>query len=329
MTSGLWELVLKGVWTTVQLLVFSGLLATAVAFVVGIARTHRLWIVRFLAGFYTEVFRGTSALVMIFWVFFVLPVAFGWQLVPLWAGTLALGLTYGAYGTEIVRGALNAVDPAQQEGGVALSFTPWQRMRLILLPQAIPEMIPPFSNLLIELLKGTALVSVMGMGDLTFSANLVRLALQQGAEIYTYILLIYFVIAFALTRLMRGLEKKLKAGIGKGAREHRVPARPDRGRRRWCLVKWDWNAVSDFMPYFWDGLKVTLQILVLGSLISFVLGLVWALLTRTPTLPTLEQTRAGGTPWCAGRSGSSPSSSGTPRCWSNSSSSSTCCPSGG
>lgn len=216
MTSGLWELVLKGVWTTVQLLVLSALLATAVAFVVGIARTHRLWIVRFLAGLYTEVFRGTSALVMIFWVFFVLPVAFGWQLVPLWAGTLALGLTYGAYGTEIVRGALNAVDPAQQESGVALSFTPWQRMRLILLPQAVPEMIPPFCNLLIELLKGTALVSVMGMGDLTFSANLVRLALQQSAEIYTYVLLIYFVIAFALTRLMRGLEKKLKAGIGKG-----------------------------------------------------------------------------------------------------------------
>jgi polar amino acid transport system permease protein len=77
-------------------------------------------------------------------------------------------------------------------------------------------MIPSFCNLLIELLKGTALVSVMGMGDLTFSANLVRLALQQSAEIYTYVLLIYFVIAFALTRLMRGLEKKLKAGIGKG-----------------------------------------------------------------------------------------------------------------
>ncbi|MGW5371878.1 ectoine/hydroxyectoine ABC transporter permease subunit EhuC [Streptomyces sp. NPDC004009] len=215
MTSGLWDLVLKGIWTTVQLLVLSALLATAVSFVVGVARTHRLWIVRFLAGFYTEVFRGTSALVMIFWVFFVLPVAFGWQLVPLWAGTLALGLTYGAYGSEIVRGALNAVDPAQQEGGIALSFTPWQRLRLITLPQAVPEMIPSFSNLLIELLKGTALVSVMGMGDLTFSANLVRLALQQSAEIYTYVLLIYFAIAFVLTRLMRGLEKRLKAGVGK------------------------------------------------------------------------------------------------------------------
>ncbi|MFE2097141.1 ectoine/hydroxyectoine ABC transporter permease subunit EhuC [Streptomyces sp. NPDC059468] len=217
MTSGLWELVLKGVWTTVQLLVFSALLAGAVSFAVGVARTHRLWIVRFLAGFYTEVFRGTSALVMIFWVFFVLPVAFGWQLVPLWAGTLALGLTYGAYGSEIVRGALNAVDPAQREGAIALSLTPWQRLRLVLLPQAVPEMIPSFCNLLIELLKGTALVSVMGMGDLTFSANLVRLALQQSAEIYTYVLLIYFAIAFVLTRLMRSLEKRLKAGVGKDA----------------------------------------------------------------------------------------------------------------
>ncbi|MFF8945372.1 ectoine/hydroxyectoine ABC transporter permease subunit EhuC [Streptomyces sp. NPDC014864] len=217
MTTGLWELVLKGAWTTLQLLVLSALLAAAVSFLVGMARTHRRRLVRFLAGFYTEVFRGTSALVMIFWVFFVLPLAFGWQLVPLWAGTLALGLTYGAYGSEIVRGALKSVDPAQREGGVALSFTPWQRMRLILLPQAVPEMIPSFSNLLVELLKGTSLVSVMGMGDLAFSGNLVRLALQESAQIYTYVLLIYFVIAFLLTRLMRGLEKRLKAGVGKGA----------------------------------------------------------------------------------------------------------------
>ncbi|MET8163049.1 ectoine/hydroxyectoine ABC transporter permease subunit EhuC [Streptomyces sp. NPDC057456] len=213
MTSGLWELVLRGIWATVQLLVFSALLGAAVSFLVGIARTHRLWIVRFLAGFYTEVFRGTSALVMIFWVFFVLPPAFGWQLVPMWAGTLALGLTYGAYGAEIVRGGLQAVDPAQREGGIALGFTPGQRMRKILLPQAVPEMIPPFSNLLVELLKGTALVSVMGMGDLAFSGNLVRLALQESAEIYTYVLLIYFVIAFLLTRVMRGLENHLKAGV--------------------------------------------------------------------------------------------------------------------
>ncbi|MGW0841517.1 ectoine/hydroxyectoine ABC transporter permease subunit EhuC [Streptomyces sp. NPDC002787] len=215
MTPGLWELVLRGVWVTLQLLVFGALLAAAVSFVVGVARTHRRWIVRFVAGLYTEVFRGTSALIMIFWVYFVLPLAFGWQLVPMWAGVLALGLTYGAYGAEIVRGALTAVDPAQREGGIALSFTPWQRMRLILLPQAVPEMIPPFANLVVELLKGTALVSVMGMGDLAFSGSLVRLALQESVEIYAYLLVIYFVIAFLLTRAMRVLERRLKARVGK------------------------------------------------------------------------------------------------------------------
>ncbi|MFI6873021.1 ectoine/hydroxyectoine ABC transporter permease subunit EhuC [Streptomyces sp. NPDC050400] len=215
MTSGLWEhWVLPGIWITIQLTIYSAALATVVAFGVGMARTHRLWIVRFVAGVYTEIFRGTSALVLMFWIFFVLPQIAGWSLVPMWAAVLALGLSYGAYGAEIVRGALNAVAPAQREAGVALSFTPWQRMRLILLPQAVPEMIPPFSNLLIELLKGTALVSLLGIGDVSFAAYLVRLATTESAEIYSLTLVIYFVIAFLLTRGMRALERKTKAGIG-------------------------------------------------------------------------------------------------------------------
>ncbi|NGO68882.1 ectoine/hydroxyectoine ABC transporter permease subunit EhuC [Streptomyces boncukensis] len=215
MTSGLWELVLKGIWITVQLTVFSSALALAVAFAFGILRTHRLWIVRFLAGCYIEVFRGTSALVFMFWIFFVLPLMFSYQLVPMWAAVLALGLTYGAYGAEVVRGALQAVAPAQREAGVALSFTRGQQLRKILIPQAWPEMIPPFNNLSIELLKGTALVSIMGVGDTAFAANLVRLALQESAEIYTYTLLIYFVLAFVISRGMRALERKAKAGIGR------------------------------------------------------------------------------------------------------------------
>ncbi|WP_274558949.1 ectoine/hydroxyectoine ABC transporter permease subunit EhuC [Streptomyces spiramyceticus] len=215
MTAGLWtHWILPGIWITIQLTVYSAALATVVAFGIGMARTHRSRFVRFLAGFYTEVFRGTSALVLMFWLFFVMPGLFGWALVPMWAAVLALGLSYGAYGAEVVRGALNSVSPAQREAGVALSFTPWQRMRLILLPQAVPEMIPPFNNLLIELLKGTALVSLLGVADTSFAAYLVRLATQESAEIYTVTLGIYFVLAFVLTRGMRALERKTKAGIG-------------------------------------------------------------------------------------------------------------------
>ncbi|WP_405598051.1 ectoine/hydroxyectoine ABC transporter permease subunit EhuC [Streptomyces sp. NBC_01410] len=215
MTAGLWQnWVLPGIWITVQLLVYSAVLAAFVAFAVGIARTHRSRFVRFLAGFYTEIFRGTSALILMFWLFFVLPPLLGWQLVPMWAAVLALGLSYGAYGAEVVRGALNSVAPAQREAGVALSFSPWQRMRLILLPQAVPEMIPPFCNLLVELLKGTALVSLLGVGDVSFAAYLVRLATQESAQIYTISLVIYFVLAFVITRSMKALEKKTKRNIG-------------------------------------------------------------------------------------------------------------------
>lgn len=220
-SAGLWELLLRGVWITVQLTVYSAALGAVVAFVVGLARTHRLWIVRFLSGAYFEIFRGTSALVLMIWVFFVVPLTLGWQLVPMWAAVLTLGCTYGAYGSEIVRGAVAAVPPAQTEAGVALGFTPAQRLRKIVLPQAWPEMVPPFNNLLIELLKGTALVSVLGVGDITFAAQLVRNATGESAPVYTVILVMYFVLAFLLTRVMRLVERRAKACVGRSA-----PARP-------------------------------------------------------------------------------------------------------
>jgi polar amino acid transport system permease protein len=231
MTAGLWELLLKGVWVTVQLTFLGALLGAAVAFTIGIARTARLWIVRFLAGFYLEVFRGTSALVLMFWLFFVLPPFLGWQLVPMWAATLALGLTYGAYGSEIVRGAIAAVPPAQREAAVALGFTPLQRMRRVILPQAVPGMLPPFGNLLIELLKATALVSIMGVGDIAFGAQLVRLATGESSKVYAIILAMYFVLAFVLTRGMRLLERRAKARVGQGPDRGGPPAgRPPTGR---------------------------------------------------------------------------------------------------
>ncbi|MFE6687987.1 ectoine/hydroxyectoine ABC transporter permease subunit EhuC [Streptomyces sp. NPDC057743] len=213
-TWGLWQLLFRGVWVTVQLTVYSAALAAVVAFGIGLARTHRRWLVRFLSGAYFEIFRGTSALILMFWVFFVLPLGFGWQLAPMWAAVLTLGLTYGAYGSEVVRGAIAAVPAAQREAAVALSFSPAQELRKVVLPQAWPGMVPPFNNLLIELLKGTALVSILGVGDIAFGAALVRNATTQSAPVYTIILVMYFVLAFALTRGMRAVERRAKAGVG-------------------------------------------------------------------------------------------------------------------
>lgn len=215
MTSGMFTTwFLPGIWITIQVTVYSAALAAVVSFLVGVLRTSDIWIVRFLSGFYFEIFRGTSALVLMFWMVFAVPLLLGWQLLPMWAGVSALGLTYGAYGSEVVRGALAAVAPAQREAGIALSFTKMQRLRRIELPQAWPEMVPPFNNLLIELLKGTALVSTITVADMLFAANLIRLGEKESAPVYTLILVIYFLLAFALTRGMRALERQAKAGIG-------------------------------------------------------------------------------------------------------------------
>jgi polar amino acid transport system permease protein len=215
MTAGLWtHWVLPGIWITVQLTVYSAALAAVIAFALGIGRRSPRWPVRLLSAIYVEVFRGTSALVLMFWLFFVVPLAFRIQLVPMWAAVLALGLSYGAYGAEIVRGALLAVPVGQREAATALSFSPWQQLWRVLLPQALPEMIPPFTNLLIELLKGTALVSAVSVADISFAAQLSRLATGKSLQIYGIVLAIYFVLAFAITRVMRVVERRAKASVG-------------------------------------------------------------------------------------------------------------------
>lgn len=224
MTEGMFDnYFLPGIWITVQVTLYSAALAAAVAFLVGTLRTSRLWIVRFVAGCYFEIFRGMSALVLMFWLVFSVPLMLRWQFVPLYAGVLALGLTYGAYGSEVVRGALAAVPTAQREAGVALGFTRFQRLRRIELPQAWPEMLPTFNNLLIELMKGTAMVSTIMVADLTYAGNLVRIGSNDSAPVYTLLLVLYFVFAFVLTRGMRVLERHAKAGVGQA---------PPRGRRR-------------------------------------------------------------------------------------------------
>ncbi|WP_049576277.1 ectoine/hydroxyectoine ABC transporter permease subunit EhuC [Streptomyces sp. SBT349] len=228
MTEGMFDnYFLPGMWITVQVTIYSAALAAVVALVIGTLRTSRLWVVRFVSGVYFELFRGMSALILMFWLVFAVPLMFRWQFVPMFAGVLALGLTYGAYGSEVVRGALAAVPAAQREAGIALGFTRFQRLRRIELPQAWPEMVPPFNNLLIELLKGTALVSTIMVADLTYAGNLVRIGSSESAPVYTLLLVIYFAFAFLLTRGMRIVERYAKAGVGQA---------PPRGGGLWSRL---------------------------------------------------------------------------------------------
>lgn len=199
---------LSGLLVTLEVTAGGAVLALVMAFAGGLGRLSRAGPVRALAGAYVETFRGTSALVQLFWVFFVLPF-FGISLQPLTAGILVLGLNIGAYGAEVVRGAIQAVPVEQREAAVALNLPPARTLWGIVIPQALPVMVPPAGNLLIELLKSTALVSLITLGDLTFAAQALRADTLRTPEIFSLVLLLYFAVALVLSRGMRRLEGRL------------------------------------------------------------------------------------------------------------------------
>jgi polar amino acid transport system permease protein len=201
-------LLLNGLLITLALTAVGMVLTVVVAFAAGLCRMSRRRWLRWPAGVFIEVFRGTSMLVQLFWLFFALPF-FGVQLVPFAAAVLALGLNEGAYGAEIVRGAINALPRGQREGAIALSLTPFQRMRFVILPQAIPAMIPPFGNVFVDLLKNTSLVSLVTVADLTFRAQMVRSTTGATAAVFGTILVLYFVAAYVLSLGSNWLERRM------------------------------------------------------------------------------------------------------------------------
>lgn len=201
---------IQGAGITIQLTLVSAALALGMALVAGLARLSPLWPLRFVGGVYVEVFRGTSVLVQLFWFYFALPL-FGIRLDAFSAGVLALGLNVGAYGAEVVRGAILSVPKGQTEAAIALNFTPWQRMRRVVLPQAFVLMLPPFGNQLIELLKATALVSLITIPEMTFQGLTLRQTTGRTNEIFLWLLVLYFAVAYPLTLGVRWIERRVGA----------------------------------------------------------------------------------------------------------------------
>lgn len=202
--------ILGGLPITLAVMAVSAVAAGILAFAAGLTRAVGGPFARTVAAVYVEFFRGTSLLVQLFWFFYALPLL-GISLGPFVAGTLAIGLNMGAYGAEIVRGCFLNVAKGQREAARALGLRRHQSIALIELPQAFRTMIPPFGNLLIELLKSTSIVSLVTLSDLTFRAYQANQTLFRTTEIFALILVVYFVlsllISFAMGRLSRRYAK--------------------------------------------------------------------------------------------------------------------------
>jgi len=202
---------LSGAAVTVEVMVYSTIVAAVLSFLFGFMKLSSIKLLRLIANIYIEVFRGTSLLVQLFWLYFALPLL-GIQLSAMVAGVLAIGLNYGAYGAEVVRSAIQSIPKQQIEATIALNMTVRQKYQKVILPQAIRLMIPTFGNLLIELLKGTALVSLVTLSDLTFQAMSLQTATMETTKIFTLLLIFYFIIAYPLTLMVKWLERKYTVG---------------------------------------------------------------------------------------------------------------------
>jgi len=207
--------ILSGTLVTMLLTVLATLLAVAVALAAGLMRMSRNGFVSGVATVYIEIFRGTSLLVQLYWIFFVLPL-FGITLEKFTAGFVAVGMNLGAYGAELVRGAILSVPKGQWEAALALNMSPARRMRRVILPQALLIMLPSWGNLLIELLKGTALVALIAVADLMFQVKQINGTTFLSAQTFGTALIIYYVIArFMITPFMRWLERFMQRMVGR------------------------------------------------------------------------------------------------------------------
>jgi polar amino acid transport system permease protein len=210
--SGYLGLILQGALITIELTLMGSVLALIMAFLAGLGRLSRFFVFRALATAYIEFFRGTSIFVQLFWAYFVLPFI-GISLTPLQAGVLALGLNVGAYAAEVVRGAIQSIGREQYEACTALNLGRLQAMRYVILPQALLVMLPTFGNNAIELLKATAVVSLISLTDLTFQAQVVRSQTGNTLVPFTTILIIYFVLALIISWGVRSLERRMARGL--------------------------------------------------------------------------------------------------------------------
>jgi polar amino acid transport system permease protein len=200
-----WPLLLEGLGMTVLITTLGLVLTVVVAFTAGLARLSRLWVVRAPAYVFIEVFRGTSLVVQLFWFFYALPFL-GIEFTPVAAAVLVLGLNEGSYAAEIVRGTIASRPRGQTDACIALSLSTGQRMRRVLIPQSIPAMLPSFGNVFVDLLKATALVSLVTISDLTFAAQTARNFTGETTTIFLTIMLVYFGLAMLLAWLTRYLE---------------------------------------------------------------------------------------------------------------------------
>ncbi len=195
-----WRFLASGIGITLVLSVVSGLTSIAAGFVVALLRLYGPRWLRPIVVIYIDSMRAIPVLVVLVWTFFALPIVTGLTMPPFFSALIGLTVHLAAYVAEIVRAGVESVRPGQTRASLALGMSRAQIVRRIVLPQAIVRMLPAFGSLLSITIKDTAIASVIAVPELMRQSETLAGQSFQPIEVYTFAMLVYFVILFPVTR---------------------------------------------------------------------------------------------------------------------------------
>ena len=203
------DMLMTGLLGTVKLAALSIVLGVIVGCVIALMRLSHRRVLHAPATAFVEFYRNTPPLVHFFWFFYALPILIGVSFEPFTAAVLALSTQSGAFYAEVFRGGIVSIERGQWEGAKALGMNYRAVLRRVIVPQALRRMVPPFVERSFELTKTTALASSLAYAELLYQAMQVNSITFRPMEVYTTIAVMYFVVLFAASNLMRLVEYRL------------------------------------------------------------------------------------------------------------------------
>ena len=204
------KFLLSGMGVTIYISVISIIISMIVGFIVAIPSLAKNKFLTYINIGYVEIVRAIPLLVLILWIYYGLPIMTGLSFSPFVSGIIALAISESAFQAEIFRAGINSIKKSQWEAGSSLGLTFYKRLRLVILPQAIKNILPALGNQFVYVLKMSSLVSIIGIADLTRKANELVVSTYRPLEIYTFLILEYLILILIVSFFVRKLEKKLK-----------------------------------------------------------------------------------------------------------------------
>ena len=204
------KFLLSGLTTTIYISIISIILSMILGLIVAIPSLAKNKFLTYINIGYVEIVRAVPLLVLILWIYYGLPIMTGISFSPFVSGIIALAISESAFQAEIFRAGINSIKKAQWEAGSSLGLNFFKRLRLVILPQAIKNILPAIGNQFVYVLKMSSLVSIIGIGDLTRKANELVVTTYRPLEIYTFLILEYLILILIVSFFVRKLENRLK-----------------------------------------------------------------------------------------------------------------------